>query len=351
MPATTSRTTRLRPRRHAERREVRLPSGPVRYRDLGAGAARLRPRPARRRPPLGRGRRRPGAGYRCLVPDWPMGSHRRAMNPAADLSPPGMARSIADFLDGARARRVTMVGNDTGGAISQMLIDPAPGAGRAPRADQLRHARELPAVPFKLMPPLARLPGGMTALAAPFRIGALRARDLRDARQAPDPTAPGRRLARAGARRPRRQRDPRKLTAGMHKRHTLEAAEQLRQFERPVLLAWAPMTASSSSPTRSGWRPRSRTRGSRRSTTRGPSSRSTSRRRSPSDRQLRRRDGAVRLGALRPSRRNLRLLFRRPVLRYVWHERHPAPSPALGEERDEENLRPGAAEELHSPRA
>ena len=33
-------------------------------------------------------------GHRCIVPDWPMGSHPEAMNPDADLSPRGQARLI-----------------------------------------------------------------------------------------------------------------------------------------------------------------------------------------------------------------------------------------------------------------
>ena len=32
----------------------------------------------------------------------------------------------------------------------------------------------------------------------------------------------------------------RKFTAGIHKRYTIEAAEKLRGFERPVRFAWAP---------------------------------------------------------------------------------------------------------------
>ena len=36
------------------------------------------------------------------------------------------------------------------------------------------------------------------------------------------------------------KRDARKVTAGIDKRYTIEAAEQLRGFERPVRFAWAP---------------------------------------------------------------------------------------------------------------
>jgi hypothetical protein len=52
------------------------------------------------------------------------------------------------------------------------------------------------------------------------------------------------------------RRDATKLLRGVSNRQTLEAAERLRSFDRPVLIAWAAGTASSSSATRSGSRPR-----------------------------------------------------------------------------------------------
>jgi pimeloyl-ACP methyl ester carboxylesterase len=36
------------------------------------------------------------------------------------------------------------------------------------------------------------------------------------------------------------RRDVKKVTVGMNKRYTLEAAEKLRSSELPILLAWAP---------------------------------------------------------------------------------------------------------------
>jgi pimeloyl-ACP methyl ester carboxylesterase len=36
------------------------------------------------------------------------------------------------------------------------------------------------------------------------------------------------------------RRDAKKVTAGMNKRYTLEAAQKLRDSELPILLAWAP---------------------------------------------------------------------------------------------------------------
>src|SRR3954451_10664185 len=59
--------------------------------------------------------------HRCLVPDWPLGSHHRALQPDADRSPRGIAHLIADFLEALELDDVAIVANDTGGAISQIL--------------------------------------------------------------------------------------------------------------------------------------------------------------------------------------------------------------------------------------
>jgi pimeloyl-ACP methyl ester carboxylesterase len=62
------------------------------------------------------------SSYRCLAPTLPLGSHRQAMEPDADLSLPGIARMTGEFLDRLDLRDVTLVGNDTGGALVQLLI-------------------------------------------------------------------------------------------------------------------------------------------------------------------------------------------------------------------------------------
>ncbi|HVX68162.1 MAG TPA: alpha/beta fold hydrolase [Mycobacteriales bacterium] len=62
-------------------------------------------------------------GIRSYAPNWPLGSHRQAMNADADLSPRGIARMINDFMAKLGLTNVTLVGNDTGGALCQFLID------------------------------------------------------------------------------------------------------------------------------------------------------------------------------------------------------------------------------------
>src|SRR3954470_2797068 len=64
--------------------------------------------------------------FRCIVPDLPLGGHRLPLNGAADRSLFGQAAILADFLEALDLDDVTLVGNDTGGAISQALVTSSP---------------------------------------------------------------------------------------------------------------------------------------------------------------------------------------------------------------------------------
>jgi len=68
------------------------------------------------------------ADYRCVAPTLPLGAHRHGMHADADLTLPGIARLVAEFFDRLDLHDVTLVGNDTGGALVQLLI--ADGAAR-----------------------------------------------------------------------------------------------------------------------------------------------------------------------------------------------------------------------------
>lgn len=62
-------------------------------------------------------------GIRSYLPNWPLGAHPLPMNADADLSPRGIARIVLDFLAALDLTDITLVGNDTGGAICQFVID------------------------------------------------------------------------------------------------------------------------------------------------------------------------------------------------------------------------------------
>ena len=80
-------------------RTVQLSQGAIHYREAGEGetivfihGALVNGALWRRVVPL------LSKQYRCIVPDLPLGSHSTPMNADADLSPPGLARLIAEFL-------------------------------------------------------------------------------------------------------------------------------------------------------------------------------------------------------------------------------------------------------------
>jgi pimeloyl-ACP methyl ester carboxylesterase len=71
-------------------------------------------------------------GHRCVAPTLPLGAHRHPMKAGADLSLPAIARLVTEFLDRLDLSKVTLVGNDTGGAIVQLVL--SEGAPRVTRA-------------------------------------------------------------------------------------------------------------------------------------------------------------------------------------------------------------------------
>jgi pimeloyl-ACP methyl ester carboxylesterase len=68
-------------------------------------------------PPLARTGR-----YRCITPDWPLGSHAEPLRAGADVTPPGQAEIVVAVLDALDLDRVVLVANDAGGAISQLVL-------------------------------------------------------------------------------------------------------------------------------------------------------------------------------------------------------------------------------------
>jgi pimeloyl-ACP methyl ester carboxylesterase len=225
----------------SERKEIDLPAGRIRYREAGAGKPVVFVHGY-----LVDGRLWDGVvdrlsdRCRCIAPDWPIGAQQIAMNPDADLSPPGMAATISSFLETLDLEDVTIVGNDSGGAMSQVLVTRHPQRiGRLVLTNCDTHENFPPGM-FKAMVPLAKLPGGMSLLAAPFRIGAVARAAFRPFAKTRIPAALIASWMEPAMHDPGIRRDLKKVTVGMNKRYTLEAAQKLRGSELPILFAWAP---------------------------------------------------------------------------------------------------------------
>ncbi|MGZ4185397.1 MAG: alpha/beta fold hydrolase [Solirubrobacteraceae bacterium] len=59
--------------------------------------------------------------HRCIVPTLPLGAHRVPISDHADLSLRAVAALVGEFIDRLDLREVTLVGNDTGGALVQLI--------------------------------------------------------------------------------------------------------------------------------------------------------------------------------------------------------------------------------------
>jgi pimeloyl-ACP methyl ester carboxylesterase len=178
---------------------------------------------------------------RCIWPDWPLGSHRTPMAPGADLSPRGVAHLVADALAAMELERVTLVGNDTGGAICQLVATERPERlGRLVLTDCDAFENFLPPM-FRGLQIAARVPGLLNALVQPMRIRALRRLPMAYGlvTKRPIDHAVTDAWLRPFLQQREVRRDTAKLLRGITRRDTLAAAERLRRFERPTLLAWA----------------------------------------------------------------------------------------------------------------
>jgi pimeloyl-ACP methyl ester carboxylesterase len=180
-------------------------------------------------------------GLRTLVLDLPLGSHPRPAPGDADLAPPTVAAAVADALEALELEDVTLVGNDTGGALSQMLVTSRPERVGRLALTSCDYRDNFPPRLFSYFKVLGRFPALIPAVLAPLR--------LRPARRLPiaygwlakrpiDPLAedsyilPA--LRDAGVR-----RDVVKLIRGVDPRDTRRAADLLGGFSGPALVAWS----------------------------------------------------------------------------------------------------------------
>lgn len=222
---------------------VELPQGTIRYREAGTGDPIVFVHGV-----LVNGRlweptvEHLRKDFRCIVPDWPMGSHRVPMSPDADLSPPAVADMVAAFLDRLDLEKVTLVGNDTGGAICQLVATRRPERIGRLVLTNCDMYDVFPPKLFAYLGILARIPGGLTAAAQSQRIKALRRSPVAFGVLAKSRLDDGmlEDWVRPGLDDPDVRRDTRKLILGIDPAQTVQAAKELERFNAPALFAWAP---------------------------------------------------------------------------------------------------------------
>lgn len=178
---------------------------------------------------------------RCIVPELPLGAHTTPMRPDAELSPRSVAKLLAELMDKLDLDDVTLVGNDTGGAICQLLVTEHPErVGRLVLTPCDAFEQFFP-LAFRPMQWASKVPGGLALTLQPVRIRAIRNSPIGfgwlSRRGIPDEAADSALGNYFGNRAVRR--DTEKFVRNVSKKDTLAAAERLRDFDRPVLLAWA----------------------------------------------------------------------------------------------------------------
>ena len=178
--------------------------------------------------------------FRVVTLDLPFGSHDRAVE-QADLTPPGIASMVVETMEALRLGGATLLANDTGGAIAQLIVAERPDLiGRLALTSSDAYA-DFPPAAFGFMRAAAALPGGLLPLLAPLRVRALRrlpfAQGWLTRRPLPPAISDSYLLPALLDRRIRK--DLARVLVGLRSKHTLAAAERFREFERPVLLAWS----------------------------------------------------------------------------------------------------------------
>ena len=178
-------------------------------------------------------------GRRCILPDLPLGAHRIPMN-GADLSPPGLATMIAEFIDRLELRDVTIIGNDTGGALCQILCANDPDLVDRLVLTNCDTFENFPPFPFPAIYGLGgRVPGLIAGLDQILRRRFLRRAGLAAVpvtmRPLPDELLTG---WFAALRDPRIRADLKAVLRGISPKHTLAAAQRLATYDRPTLIAW-----------------------------------------------------------------------------------------------------------------
>ena len=177
-------------------------------------------------------------GFSCLAPTWPLGAHTEPMREGAELTMEGIAAMVGELLHALALEDIVLVGNDTGGAIAQLVATSAPeglGALVLTSYDAFEHFP-----PPILKPIIAAAKAGPVYDAAlqPLRtrfgrkrgFGALAHADIDDlVADWVEPALTNRRV----------RNDLRRFTASLNRETTVRAAARLPRFAKPALVAWS----------------------------------------------------------------------------------------------------------------
>jgi pimeloyl-ACP methyl ester carboxylesterase len=183
------------------------------------------------------------ADHRCVAPTLPLGAHRHAVHAGADLSLPGIARLAMEFVERLDLQDVTLVGNDTGGALVQLLMgDGAARIGRVVLVSCDAFDNFPPGLTGKTLVLSGKLPPAVFGLfMQQMRLRAVRRLPIAFGWLTKRGDAATARWMKPVLTRPEIRRDTVRIlrAASAESGLLVEAAERLPGFDRPALVVWA----------------------------------------------------------------------------------------------------------------
>lgn len=177
-------------------------------------------------------------GLRCIVPTWPLGAHPEPLRPGADRSIRGMAGIVADTLAALDLQDVVLVGNDTGGVVTQLVAVHHPdriGALVLTSCDAFEH------FPPPILKPVivgARSKTLFRVGAQAMRIPVVRRRAFEGLAHA-NIDAFTREWVRTALSNPAIVEDLRQFSLSLRTEVTTAVAARLPEFDKPTLVAWS----------------------------------------------------------------------------------------------------------------
>ncbi|QUR65836.1 alpha/beta fold hydrolase [Mycobacterium spongiae] len=177
-------------------------------------------------------------GLRCIAPTWPLGAHPQALHPSADRSITGVAGIVADVLAALDLEEVVLVGNDTGGVVTQLVAAYHPdrlGALVLTSCDAFEH---FPPPILKPVIVAAKSRALFRAAMQTMRASAARRRAYQGLAHA-DIDDLTRIWVRPALSDPAIAEDLRQLSLSLRPEVTTGVATRLPEFHKPTLIAWS----------------------------------------------------------------------------------------------------------------
>jgi pimeloyl-ACP methyl ester carboxylesterase len=113
-------------------------------------------------------------GFRCILPDLPLGSHTIPVDESVALSPATVAEMVHEFITKLDLHDVTLVGNDTGGGLCQLLVDAHPDSVGRLVLTNCDAFEKFPPFPFNVVFATMRGPRSISLLSKLMKVAALR---------------------------------------------------------------------------------------------------------------------------------------------------------------------------------